>query len=95
MNNVFVKDAKETEAKLVEQGNQLETLNILLGALKGQLLELDGVEDQFRQWKEWTSEHSRLIVVRERLEGDIKTADSKIELLQHQLESVTLDIQSF
>ena len=95
MNNVFVKDAKETEKKLGEQANQLETLNILLGALKGQLLELKDVEEQFQQWKEWTDEHKRLIVVREKLEGEIKTSDSKIELLQHQLETVKGDIQRY
>jgi DNA repair exonuclease SbcCD ATPase subunit len=95
MNNVFVKDAKETEKKLGEQTNQLETLNILLDALKGQLGDLDGVEEQFKQWKEWSDEHKRLIIVRERLEGDIRTADSKIELLQTQRESVNADIQRY
>jgi DNA repair exonuclease SbcCD ATPase subunit len=95
MNNVFVKDAKETEKKLGEQGNQLETLNILHGALINQLGELAGVEDQFRQWKEWTDEHKRLIVVRERLDVDIKTCDTKIELLQHQKETVSADINRY
>jgi DNA repair exonuclease SbcCD ATPase subunit/DNA repair exonuclease SbcCD nuclease subunit len=95
MNNVFVKDAKETEKKLGEQGNQLETLNILHGALITQLGNLNGVEDQFKQWKEWTDEHKRLIVVRERLESDIKTCDSKIELLQLQLERVKADIKRY
>jgi len=95
MNNVFVKDAKETERKLGEQNNQLETLNILLDALKGQLEDLDGVEEQFKQWKEWTDEHKRLVIVRERLEGDIRTADSKIELLQTQRENVNADIQRY
>jgi DNA repair exonuclease SbcCD ATPase subunit/DNA repair exonuclease SbcCD nuclease subunit len=95
MNNVFVKDAKETEKKLGEQGNQLETLNILHGALINQLGELAGVEDQFRQWKQWTNEHSRLITIRERLEADNKTAESKIELLTHQLETTKADIKRY
>ncbi len=95
MNNVFVKDAKETEKKLGEQTSQLETLNILLDALKVQLLELKDVEEQFNQWKEWTDEHKRLITIRERLEGDVRTADSKIELLQTQKESVNADIQRY
>jgi DNA repair exonuclease SbcCD ATPase subunit/DNA repair exonuclease SbcCD nuclease subunit len=95
MNNVFVKDAKETEKKLGEQGSQLETLNILHGALIHQLGELNGVEDQFKQWKEWIDEHKRLIIVKERLEGDIRTADSKIELLQTQKETVNADIKRY
>ncbi len=95
MNNIFVKDAKETEKKLGEQSNQLETLNILHGALITQLGELAGVEDQFKQWKQWTDEHKRLIVVRDRLESDIKTCDSKIELLQLQLERVKADIKTY
>ena len=95
MNNVFVKDAKETEKKLGEQGNQLEILNILHGALITQLGELAGVEDQFRQWKQWTDEHNRLIALRERLEADGKTAESRIELLQHQLETAKADIKRY
>jgi DNA repair exonuclease SbcCD ATPase subunit len=95
MNNVFVKDAKETEKKLGEQGTQLETLNISHGALINQLGELNGVEDQFKQWKEWTDEHKRLVIVKERLEGDIRTADSKIELLQTQTETVNADIKRY
>ena len=95
MNNVFVKDAKETETKLEQQGNQLETLNILHGALITQLGELAGVEDQFRQWKQWTDEHKRLVVVTERLDTDIKTCDTKIELLQHQKETVSADINRY
>jgi DNA repair exonuclease SbcCD ATPase subunit len=95
MNNVFVKDANETEKKLGEQGNQLEILNILHGALITQLGELAGVEDQFRQWKQWTDEHSRLITLRERLEADGKTAESRIELLQHQLETAKADIKRY
>lgn len=95
INNVFVKDAKETEKKLEEQGRQLETLNILNDSLTTQLDDLTGVEEQFRQWKQWSDEYSRLIVVRERLEGDIKTADTKIELLQHQLETTKADIKRY
>jgi hypothetical protein len=95
MNNVFVKDAKETETKLEQQGNQLEILNILHGALITQLGELAGVEDQFRQWKQWTDEHKRLIVVTERLDTDIKTCDTKVELLQHQKETVSADINRY
>ena len=95
INNVFVKDAKETEKKLEEQGRQLETLNILNDSLTTQLDDLAGVEEQFRQWKQWSDEYSRLIVVRERLEGDIKTADTKIELLQHQLETTKADIKRY
>ena len=95
MNNVFVKDARETEKKLGEQGNQLEILNILHGAIITQLGELAGVEDQFKQWKEWTDEHKRLIVVRERLDTDIKTCDTKIELLTHQFETTKADIRRY
>jgi exonuclease SbcC len=95
MNNVFVKDAKETEKKLEEQGNQLETLNILHGALITQLGELAGVEEQFRQWKQWSDEYSRLVGVRERYDGDIRTMEARIELLKNQLETATADIKRY
>jgi hypothetical protein len=46
MNNVFVKDAIETQKKVDEQGSQLETLNILHGALVTQAGKIANVEEQ-------------------------------------------------
>ena len=95
INNVFVKDALKTKDELEKQGTKLEELNTQLHQLVATLALISNVEDQFRQWTHWKAEHGRLITVRERLEGDIRAADSKIELLQHQLETVNSDIQRY
>jgi DNA repair exonuclease SbcCD ATPase subunit len=93
--NSFVKDAmnaKETISELLENVKQA---TIVATGIQQTLDSWEGVEEQFRQWKQWTDEHSRLIIVRDRLEGDIKTSDSKIELLQHQLETTKADIKRY
>ncbi len=93
--NSFVKDAmnaKETISELLEKVKQA---TIQCTGIQQTLDSWEGVEEQFRQWKQWTDEHSRLIIVRDRLEGDIKTSDSKIELLQHQLETTKADIKRY
>jgi DNA repair exonuclease SbcCD ATPase subunit len=93
--NSFVKDAmnaKETISELLERVKQA---TIQCTGIQQTLDSWEGVEEQFRQWKQWTDEHSRLIIVRDRLEGDIKTSDSKIELLQHQLETTKADIKRY
>ena len=95
MNNVFVKDALKTKDELELQGTQMENLNTQLHQLVGVLALISNVQDQFSQWTNWTNEHKRLIGIRERLEGDGKTADTRIELLQHQLETAKADIKRY
>ena len=95
LNNVFVKDAFKTKDELVIQGLQMEELNTQLHQLIGVIALISDVENQFKQWTNWKNEYNRLIGVRERLDGDIRTIDSKIELLQHQLETVNADIQRY
>ena len=95
MNNVFVKDALKTKDELELQGTQMQNLNTQLHQLVGVLALISNVQDQFSQWTNWTNEHKRLIGIREKLEGDGKTADTRIELLQHQLETAKADIKRY
>jgi DNA repair exonuclease SbcCD ATPase subunit/DNA repair exonuclease SbcCD nuclease subunit len=90
--NEFVKDAMRAKEALPELKRFVENATIQCTGIQQTLDSWEGIEEQFLQWKEWTDEHKRLIVIRERLEGDIRTADSKIELLQTQKESVNADI---
>ncbi len=93
--NSFVKDAikaKETISELLENVKQA---TIVATGIQQTLDSWEGVEEQFQQWKQWIDEHKRLIIVRDRLDGDIKTCDSKIELLQHQLETTKADIKRY
>jgi len=93
--NEFVKDAMRAKEALPELQRFVQNATIQCTAIQQTLDSWEGVEEQFNQWKEWTDEHKRLITIRERLEGDIRTADSKIELLQTQTESVNADIQRY
>jgi DNA repair exonuclease SbcCD ATPase subunit/DNA repair exonuclease SbcCD nuclease subunit len=93
--NSFVKDAmnaKETISELLERVKQA---TIQCTGIQQTLDSWEGVEEQFRQWKQWTDEHSAYLIQRDRLDSEIKTSDSKIELLNHQLETTKADIQRY
>jgi DNA repair exonuclease SbcCD ATPase subunit/DNA repair exonuclease SbcCD nuclease subunit len=93
--NEFVKDAMRAKDALPELQRFVQNATIQCTGIQQTLDSWEGVEEQFKEWKEWTDEHKRLIIVKERLEGDIRTADSKIELLQTQKETVQSDIQRY
>jgi exonuclease SbcC len=93
--NEFVKDAMRAKEALPELEGFVKNATIQCVGIQQTLDSWEGIEEQFLQWKEWNDEHKRLIVIRERLEGDIRAADSKIELLQTQKESVNADIQRY
>jgi DNA repair exonuclease SbcCD ATPase subunit/DNA repair exonuclease SbcCD nuclease subunit len=93
--NEFVKDAMRAKEALPELQRFVQNATIQCTGIQQTLDSWEGVEEQFKEWKHWTGEYNRLIVVRDRLEGEIKTADSKIELLNHQLETTKADIQRY
>jgi DNA repair exonuclease SbcCD ATPase subunit/DNA repair exonuclease SbcCD nuclease subunit len=93
--NEFVKDAMRAKEALPELEAFVKNATIQCTGIQQTLDSWEGVEEQFKQWKEYTDEYKRLINVTERLEGDIRTADSKIELSQTQKETVNADIQRY
>jgi DNA repair exonuclease SbcCD ATPase subunit/DNA repair exonuclease SbcCD nuclease subunit len=93
--NEFVKDAMRAKEALPELQRFVQNATIQCTGIQQTLDSWEGVEEQFKEWKHWTDEYNKLIVVRDRLEGEIKTADSKIELLNHQLETTKADIQRY
>jgi DNA repair exonuclease SbcCD ATPase subunit len=95
MNNVFVKDAIETQKKVDEQGNQLETLNILHGALVTQAGKIADVEEQWETLNELKSKYQKSIVIKEKAESESCGFDIRVELLEHQLQSVKDNIQKY
>ena len=95
MNNVFVKDAIETQKKVDEQGNQLETLNILHGALVTQAGKIANVEEQWETLIDLKSKYQKAIVIKEKSEAESLGFDTKVELLEHQLQSVKDNIQKY
>ena len=95
MNNVFVKDAIETQKKVDEQGNQLETLNILHGALINQAGKIANVEEQWETLSELKSKYQKAIVIKEKAEAESLGFDTKKELLEHQLQTIKDNIQKY
>jgi DNA repair exonuclease SbcCD ATPase subunit len=95
MNNVFVKDAIETQKKVEEQGNQLETLNILHSALVTQAGKIADVEEQWETLSELKSKYQKSIVIKEKAESESCGFDIRVELLEHQLQSVKDNIQKY
>jgi DNA repair exonuclease SbcCD ATPase subunit len=95
MNNVFVKDAIETQKKVDEQGNQLETLNILHSALVTQAGKIANVEEQWETLTDLKSKYQKAIVIKEKSEAESLGFDTKVELLEHQLQSVKDNIQKY
>ena len=95
MNNVFVKDAIETQKKVDEQINQLETLNILHGALITQAGKIANVEEQWETLTDLKSKYQKAIVIKEKSEAESLGFDTKMELLEHQLQSVKDNIQKY
>ena len=95
MNNVFVKDAIETQKKVDEQGNQLETLNILHSALVTQAGKIADVEEQWETLSELKSKYQKAIVIKEKAEAESLGFNTKVELLEHQLQSVKDNIQKY
>jgi exonuclease SbcC len=93
--NEFVKDAMRAKEALPELEGFVKNATIQCTGIQQTLDSWEGVEEQFKQWKEYTDEYKRLVNVTERLEGDIRTADSKIELLQTQNETVNADIKRY
>ena len=95
MNNVFVKDAIETQKKVDEQGNQLETLNILHGALVTQAGKIANVEEQWETLTDLKAKYQKAIVIKEKAEAESLGFDTKVQLLEHQLQSVKDNIQKY
>ena len=95
MNNVFVKDAIETQKKVDEQGSQLETLNILHSALFTQAGKIADVEEQWETLTDLKSKYQKAIVIKEKSEAESLGFDTKVELLEHQLQSVKDNIQKY
>jgi DNA repair exonuclease SbcCD ATPase subunit len=93
--NSFVKDAMKAKETISELLENVKQATIVATGIQQTLDSWEGVEEQFSKWKQWSDEYSRLIIVRDKLEGEIKTSDSKIELLQHQLETTKADIKRY
>jgi DNA repair exonuclease SbcCD ATPase subunit len=95
MNNVFVKDAKETEKRVEEQVADLEEMNSKLNSLINQASRLADVDDQWDDLVELKSKYQKAIVIKEKTIAELNGFTTQQQLYDNQLEQVNTDIQKY
>ena len=95
MNNVFVKDAIETKEKVEEQEDQLNILQNKHQSLIQQASYLSDVEEQWDELVDLKSKYQKIVVIKEKTEAELKGLDTKEELLNHQLQTIQTDIETY
>jgi len=95
MNNVFVKDAIQTKEKVEEQEETLTVLGNKHQSLIQQASYISDVEEQWDELVELKAKYQKVIVIKEKTEAELKGLDTKEELLNHQLETVATEIQTY
>jgi DNA repair exonuclease SbcCD ATPase subunit len=95
MNNVFVKDAKETEKRVEEQVADLEEMNGKLNSLINQASRLADVDDQWDDLVELKSKYQKAIVIKEKTIAELNGFTTQQQLYDNQLEQVNVDIQKY
>jgi exonuclease SbcC len=95
MNNVFVKDAKETEKKVEEQIADLEETEGKLNSLINQAKPLADVDEQWDELVELKSKYQKAIVIKEKTIAELNGFETQKKLYDTQLEQVKVDIQKY
>ena len=95
MNNVFVKDAKETEKKVEEQLLDLEETESKLNSLINQAKQLADVDEQWDELVEAKSKYQKAIVIKEKTIAELNGFTTQQQLYDNQLEQVKADIQKY
>ena len=95
MNNVFVKDAKETEKKVEEQLLDLEETEGKLNSLINQAKQLADVDEQWDELVELKSKYQKAIIIKEKTIAELNGFTTQQQLYDNQLEQVKTDIQKY
>ena len=95
MNNVFVKDAKETEKKVEEQIADLEETHSNLNSLINQASRLADVDEQWDELVDLKSKYQKAIVIKEKTIAELNGFITQQQLYDNQLEQVKVDIQKY
>jgi len=95
MNNVFVKDAKETEKKVEEQMADLEEMHGKLNSLINQASRLADVDEQWDELVDLKSKYQKAIVIKEKTIAELNGFITQQQLYDNQLEQVKVDIQKY
>lgn len=94
-NNVFVKDAKETEKRVEEQVIDLEEMEIKLSGLVSQAGKLADVDEQWDELVDLKSKYQKAIVIKEKTIAELNGFETQKQLYDNQLEQVKADIQKY
>jgi len=95
MNNVFVKDAKETEKVVSEQVVVLEELERGNRKIVSRLDGLSDVKQKYDDWKSLKDRYEKGKGLRDKLNLEIGQMETQLSLYETQLESVENDIQRY
>jgi DNA repair exonuclease SbcCD ATPase subunit len=95
MNNVFVKDAKETEKRVEEQIADLEEMHGKLNSLINQASRLADVDEQWDDLVELKSKYQKAIVIKEKTIAELNGFTTQQQLYDNQLEQVKTNIQKY
>ena len=94
-NNVFVKDAKETEKIVGEQLVVLEELERGARTITENLQSLKGVKSQYDLWISLTEKQKKGNTLCDSTKLELEQMETQLQLFQHQLEGVDADIQRY
>jgi DNA repair exonuclease SbcCD ATPase subunit len=94
-NNVFVKDAKETEKKVEEQLIDLEEVQSQLNGLISQASKLADVDEQWDELVDLKAKYQKAIVIKEKTIAELNGFETQQQLYDNQLEQVVADIQRY
>lgn len=95
MNNVFVKDAKDTEKRVEEQLIDLEEVQIKLNGLISQASKLADVDEQWDELVDLKAKYQKAIVIKEKTIAELNGFETQQQLYDNQLEQVVADIQRY
>jgi DNA repair exonuclease SbcCD ATPase subunit len=93
--NEFVKDAMKSKEALPELQQIVKQALIDTTGIQQTLDTMEGVEEQYNVWNDLKVKYSKAIVIKEKSEAELEGMSTKEQLLEHQLESVKVNIQKY
>jgi DNA repair exonuclease SbcCD ATPase subunit len=93
--NTFVKDAMRVKELLPQLKEILREALVDCTGIQQTLDTMEGVEEQYNVWNDLKVKYSKAIVIKEKSEAELEGMSSKEQLLEHQLESVKVNIQKY
>jgi DNA repair exonuclease SbcCD ATPase subunit len=93
--NTFVKDAMRVKELLPQLKEILREALVDCTGIQQTLDTMEGVEEQYNVFNDLKVKYSKAIVIKEKSEAELEGMSSKEQLLEHQLESVKVNIQKY